>query len=192
MGWKSLKNEYRIDHHVQVREGRIAIGSGYVSDLIRVSFDGVVTWGSLGTSKDDDLARYYEEMTADLERLKRLVQQEDVFEVSLPVWTYEGAEIIEKRCEAYGWPNVTHDGLMMYENTFSADRNEVVKWAKRSAASLVKSYDRLMKEALERVEQVGGWLRQAQEDVSKLAHDWPEQPGTANGEPGTEHEHAEA
>ena len=52
---------------------------------------------------------------------------------SLPVYTYEGGEIIEHKCEAYGWPNLTDDGQVMYNNKFSSDRNEVVRWAKENA-----------------------------------------------------------
>jgi len=40
MGWKNLKEHFRIGHIVQCRDGVILIGSGYVSDLIKVSLDG--------------------------------------------------------------------------------------------------------------------------------------------------------
>lgn len=57
----------------------------------------------------------------------------DTFATSILVYTYKGARIIEKRCEEPGWPNVTHDGEMMYDNTFSTDKNTVVGWAKANA-----------------------------------------------------------
>lgn len=66
MAWKNIKDHYRIGHIVQIRNGLITIGSSFVHDLIRVTLDGKVSWGNLGASKNDDLARYYAEMTADL------------------------------------------------------------------------------------------------------------------------------
>ena len=133
MGWKSVKEHYRIGHYVTVdREKGICIGSPYVHDLIVIGFDGVVKKRPDRTH-NDDLCRYLREFDADRELLKQLILQEDKFEKSLPVWTYFGSRIVEKFCEEYGWPNVTHDGLMMYANTFSKERAVIVRAAYRNA-----------------------------------------------------------
>lgn len=168
MGFKSIKEHYRIGHIVQIREGRIAIGSPYVSDLIRVSFAGEVTWGSLGASKNDDLARYYAEMTADLGKLKFLIEQPDSFTAAIPVFTYDGAEIVEHKCEALGWPNVTHAGALMYENTFSPDRAKVVEWAKRNEDAGIESCQRRLRELAADVAKVEGWLADHRSNRAKL------------------------
>ena len=173
MAWKNIKDHYRIGHIVQIRDGLIGIGSSYVFDLIRVTFDGKVSWGNLGASSNDDLARYYAEMTADLGKVKELIDSPDTFTTSLPVWTYDESEIQEKQCEAYGYPNITHDGQLMYVNSFSAERDEVVKWAKRNAACSVKSYKRLVKEAEARLAETQQWLTEAQTHHAKLETDWP-------------------
>lgn len=173
MAWKNLKDHYRIGHIVQIRDGIIGIGSSYVFDLIRVTFDGKVSWGNMGESRNDDLARYYAEMTADLAKVKELIDTPDTFSASLPVWTYDESEIQEKQCEAYGWPNVTHDGQMMYQNTFSPDRDKVIEWAKRNAACGVKSYKRMVKEAEARLAQTQQWLTESQAHLAKLETDWP-------------------
>lgn len=133
MGWKSVKEHYRIEHAVAVYpEKGICIGSPYVHDLIVIGFDGVVKKRPDRTH-NDALSRYQSEFDADPEMLKRLVLQEDKFEKSLPVWTYEGSRIVEKFCDEYGWPNVTHDGLMMHDNTFSKDRAVIVRAAYQNA-----------------------------------------------------------
>lgn len=146
MSWKNVKEHYRIGHIVRVREGKICIGSPYVSNLIMVSFEGEVSWGSLGPAQNDDLARYHAEMTADIGKLRELIAAPDTFDRSLQVFTYEGGDILEKQCEALGWPNVTHDGCLQYENTFSADRDEVVGWAKRNAECGIKMFTERIKE----------------------------------------------
>ena len=133
MGWKSVKEHYQIGHYVTVdRDKGICIGSPYVHDLIVIGFDGVVKKPPARTH-NDELDRYLREFDADRELLKQLILQEDKFEKSLPVWTYFGSRIVEKFCEEYGWPNVTHDGLMMYDNTFSKYRAVIVRAAYANA-----------------------------------------------------------
>jgi len=40
MGWKNVKEHYRIGHSVQVTEQGVCIGSPYVHNLIVVGLDG--------------------------------------------------------------------------------------------------------------------------------------------------------
>ena len=132
MSWKNVRDHYRIGHTIQITESGICIGSPYIHDLIVVGLDGVVRKRADGRI-NEDLHRYLVEMDADPGKLRQLVLTPDVFGADVSVYTYEGGDIIEKRCETPGWPNVTHDGRLMYNNTFSTDKSEVVKWAKRNA-----------------------------------------------------------
>lgn len=160
MGWKLLKERYRIGHIVQIREGALCIGSPYIHDLIKI-VDGKPTWGNLGPSKNDDLARYFDEMSADINSLHRIIDEPDWFDVFTPVYTWDGGEIIEKLCEEHGWPNVTHDGQLMYENSFSTDRAKVVEWAKESARYSVEWRKERLEEALTDLVQRKVWLTEA-------------------------------
>lgn len=138
MGWKAVKDHYRIGHIVHVTEEGICIGSPYINNLIVIGLDGVLKKTDDGRN-NDDLRRYMQEMKADPEKLKELVLAEDKFNASIPVYTFEGATILEKQCETLGWPNVTHDGCLMYENTFSTNKKRVVLWAKENAQYSVSS-----------------------------------------------------
>lgn len=155
MGWKSVKDHYRIDHNVAVYpEKGICIGSPYIHDIIVIdAATGQITrrWGEPHRGL---IARYLMEMDADPAKLAELVAQPDTFERSIPVYTYEGAEIVECFCEELGWPNVTHDGRMMHENTFTADRDQVVKWAAREARCAVHAWADHRKEAQRRLDEV--------------------------------------
>lgn len=168
MGWKAFKEHYRIDHDVQIVPGKgLCIGSAYVHDIIVVGFDGVITrvWGS---RSGDKLARYQEEIAADPLMAKALIDQPDTFERSIPVFTYEGAEIIECACEELGWPNVTHDGRMMYENTFSPDRAEVVAWAISSARSSIEAWTQNVDERARSYSEARAHLTRRQDDLRTL------------------------
>jgi len=173
MGWKNVQEHYRIEHSVVVRAGKILIGSAYVPELLIVGLDGAVSWGQLGEGDNDDLNRYYAEMTADPKKLSELIEAPDTFEADITVYTYDGAEIIEKQCEAPEWPNCTHDGELMYENMFSADKAKVVAWAKRNAELGVK----FARDSIETVEQEHAelivHLANERADVAKLEADYP-------------------
>ena len=174
VGWKNVKDYYRITHIVQVWDGKITIGSPYVHDLIRVTLDGKVSWGNLGPSSNFDLARYYREMTADLAKLKKLIDTPDTFTADLPVYTYDGAEIIENKCEEYGWPSVTHDGMIMYNNSFYPDKLRIVAAAILDAEAGVKLMDEriesMRKELSEAEESLAGYRR----ILSTLRENYPE------------------
>lgn len=166
MGWKNVKEHYRIDHIVQVRDGIIYIGSSYIHDLITVTIDGQVK--QQRGSSNEDINRYLSEMDSDREKLLDLVNAPDAFSASLPVFTYDGGEIIEKQCEAYGWPNVTHDGMLMYENMFSADRNQVIEWAKRESELGVKFANQQIEELRKKITEAESWKAESIADLEKL------------------------
>ncbi|MDF2462005.1 MAG: hypothetical protein K0Q43_240 [Ramlibacter sp.] len=170
MGWKSVKDHYRIRHLVSVAPECICIGSGYIHDLIVIGPQGRITKRDEGRS-NEDLRRYQAEMDADPQLLARLVGQADVFARAITVYTFEDGRVLEKQCEELGWPNVTHDGCPMYENTFSADRAEVVKWALRDCELAVQ----FTKESIERGEaEVARWrerLAQHEADLQALRAD---------------------
>lgn len=174
MGWKAVKDHYPIGHLVQVRDGRICIGSGYVYDLLHIDSDGSVAWGKLGPSDNhSDLQRYFAEMTADVAKLRELIETPDAFARSLVVYTWDGGQIIEKRAEALGWPNCTHDGELMYENTFSTDKETVVGWAKRSAELGIEAAQGSLHEALNRVLQCRSSLARERFELAQLDADYP-------------------
>jgi hypothetical protein len=174
MGWKNVKEHYRIKHQVRASEAGICIGSPYISDILIINFDGVLT-KRYDDGSNDDILRYQSEMDADPALLKRLVQAEDVFAASIPVYTYADGCIVEKRCEVPGWPNVTNDGDMMYENMYSTDKAQVIEWAKRNAALVVRVGLRDVEQAEKALSDARSRLEKYKSDELKLeAHTRPE------------------
>jgi hypothetical protein len=137
MGWKSLKERFGITHIVQVVGKNLFIGSGYVHDLVTIDIlTGKVTENS--TFKRFLSETYPDLLKAPPEEIINLLEKQDTFTQSIAVYTYDGGNIIEKQCETPGWPNVTHDGFVMYDNTFSTNKEEVVLWAKRNTSLAIK------------------------------------------------------
>ena len=146
MGWKKLKEHYKIGHIVQVTSKGVCIGSPYIHDFIVIA-NGTPKWSNpRRVSSNDDLARYFAEMNSDLSKLQELIDAPDEFENSITVYSYDGATIIEKKCEKLGWPNITHDGEIMHDNLFSEDHDVTLKRALEYAQSGVKHFgDRVAK-----------------------------------------------
>lgn len=172
MGWKALKEHFGIGHVVQVRGDVVCIGSTCISDLITVGFDGKIKATKLGPPfNNDDLDRYYEAISSDPKGVSELLAQEDRFERSITVYTYEEDRILELRCESANfeeWPIVTHCGRMMYENTFSTDREQVVAWAIRNAEAGVEWARESVGEAEKKLVEKREWLAREERILESL------------------------
>ena len=173
MGWKNVKEHYRIGHQVQVTKKGICIGSPYIHDLIVIGTDGVVKKRYDGGGNNDDLHRYQREIDADPHKLRELVQSPDTFNDLKVVYTYDGGEIIEKQCEETGWPEVTCDGEMMYANTFSTEKEKVVSWAKRNADCGIKNFLEQINDAEKNLERLRTNLASEEANRRKLEDDYP-------------------
>lgn len=172
MGWKNIKEKFGIHHNVQVREKGICIGSDFVSDL--ASIDKVTGKVEENQTFAGFLRDNYPALQkAAPEELVWLIAAPDTFTASIPVFTYDGAEILEKMCEEPGYPNVTHDGCMMYENTFSTDKSKVVAWAKRNVACAVEQTQRRIAEVEKDLAGLRDSLAGYQADEAKLAATYP-------------------
>lgn len=128
----------------------------------------------------DFLASYYPELDqTSPAQLLELIQAEDKFSASIPVFTYRGADNIEKHCEVPGWPNVTHDGELMHENMFSTDRSQVVELAKTDAKTKVEMHKQVLDRLEADVARLRDKLEQAKADLATLEEDSATQAGTA-------------
>jgi len=171
MGYKLLKEHYRIGHSVCVTDKGICIGSPFIHDLIIVGLDGAIIKADDGRV-NEDLKRYMAEMKADPAKLREVVQAPDTFEASIPVYTYDGGNILEKLCEKPGWPNTTHDGEMMYENTYSTDKRKVVKWAKENAKAGIELAARRVQEIEADLAKMEALVKESEADLEKLEADY--------------------
>ena len=179
MGWKSVKEHYRIGHIVQVTDEGICIGSGYIHNLIVIGMDGRIKKADVNANAD--LQRYHAEMQADPATLRALVQAPDTFAESTPVFTYADGAVLEKTCECLGWPNVTHDGALMYENTFSPDLATTVARAKKDAALKLRYAEEAVADAELKLARWKDALAAAERDAAALARAYPQDddPGAA-------------
>ncbi len=181
MGWKNVKEHYGITHIVQVTDNGMCIGSAYVHDIIVIDANGAVTQPHNGIGQSGQFARWRAAMEGDKAALLRLIEDKDTFAISLPVFTYNGGDIIEEACEEYEWPNVTHAGHLMYENRFSADKSQVVTWAKRNAAAGVELMTDSIADAETRLNAMKTRRRTYQSNLAKLCAGYPDPADVTTG-----------
>lgn len=174
MGWKNIKEHYKIDHIVSVSDKYIYIGSQYVLGIIKIDTKyKTCKWGGSWSSSNSKLDRYYSEMNSDLNKLFELYDMPDTFEKSLPVYTYDGSDIIEEVCEVYGWPNVTHAGHVMWENTYSSSKKEVISWAKKNAKLGITLKEDKISELKNELSKYVERLNKEKKILAKLNKDYP-------------------
>lgn len=106
----------------------------------------------------------------------------DVFTSSIPVFTYQDGDILEKQCEFVGCPNATHDGCLMFFNTFSTDKQHVIDQAKNNTGISATFCRRDLLEAERGLHEKKMFLAKIEAELAKLNADYPD-PMPANSNP---------
>lgn len=176
MGWKSVKQAYGIKHIVKMVGDEIHIGSPYVGDLIRIDQSAKVVLNRV-FSRSGDLGRYIDDMERDPVELMRLIHAEDSFGDTITVYTWHDGRIIEKQCEEAGWPNVTTDGELMYENTFSTSPEATVERARADQDARVERTLEHLAEVEAKLDEAKARLARARDAVATLEASHPRPAG---------------
>lgn len=173
MGWKKLKTHFNIRHTVHVKEGKICIGSAYVNDIVTIDVQtAMVRFDPMFESfAKDNCANLLAATKADV---LALIQAPDEFERSIPVYEAHGCEIIQKLCEERGWPNVTHDGTLMYENQFFSSVKAAVEHAKIEFALSIKYANEGVDRAKAQLQQSKDYLNERQAALDALNAAYPQ------------------
>lgn len=172
MGWKNFKKHFGIEHNVQMTADGLCIGSSYVHNLAVVDV-------ATGAIRENQVFSRF--LTENYPTLKQATPQEildvlneqDTFTKSIPIYTYEDGKIIEKQCEVLGYPNVTHDGLMMYENTFSIDKQTIIDRAKEVMTCNIKHDLRNIQELEQKLASCKDQLAIDEADLLELETNYP-------------------
>lgn len=172
MGWKSLKEHFKIKHIVHVTADGVLIGSGYVSDIVTITPEtGTV---SVSRTFPSFLKESYPALlAAKPEEIRSLLSAADSFAADVTVFTYAGGKIIETLCEAPGWPNVTHDGCLMYDNRFSTSKEQVVRWARSNAKSGIALYQQAIDDTKRRLAEQEASLAECEAELAELDAAYP-------------------
>lgn len=146
MGWKNVKTHYGIRQFIHVQDGQILIsvmGPSNIIPVIRINSDGIASMVSEAWCSDY-LSHLFETLAREPDLLRTLIEKPDRFEHSIRVYTYQNDTIWSTECEQLGWPNVTHEGRLMYVHRYSPDREQVLQWATEEAKNRVADLEKEM------------------------------------------------
>ena len=138
--------EYIISDHGEY----IAVGSSYIHNLISVNKSTLKVKYALDTFNTGREAINHKPLEEIWDKLHELIESGKIHDIiegcddianPLPVYTVEDGQFIETTTDEYGWPNVTIDGKIMYENTHFKTKGEAVEWGIKSTINTLKWTD---------------------------------------------------
>ncbi len=176
---KSLLNN--TGYTVTNQKEYIAVGSPLCHDLIKVDKATLKITYALDTWKEGRnclLNKSNQELLFIWDKLSELIESgaihdiingDDEIENPLPVFTIdEDGALVKTFTDAYGYPNVTISGYMMYDNTFFKTKLEAIEWGIKDCGYGIKFYTERKEELLKEVQKVEDKIKKEQTALNKL------------------------
>jgi hypothetical protein len=149
----------------------IGIGSQYVHDIISIDKE-------TRKVKLSDIARSgarWPEWESCKEKLKWIMADPEFNEIvegndpecDIPVFFAEKGEIVQETTDVWGWPNVTHTGKLMYENTFFKTKEEAVEYGIEDAGRGFDLWMQKRQELIRDLDRVEGKIKEVIEERRK-------------------------
>ena len=144
------------DYIVQNCRTYLAIGSGYVHDLIAVDSQTLKVITSDIVQRNEpkfaEIIEAIEKLPRDV--LKEIMTLDDEIENPLPVFMWRDNQIQETQTEDYEWPNVDSKGFLLYENTTFKTEKECVRYARRNMALFLQWVEELTAANIEKSQKI--------------------------------------
>jgi hypothetical protein len=178
MGWKTVKEWLGVTGAVvHVQDGILSIGTPGIPVLVQVGKDGQVVRDPKAVGSASQLGRAIRKIGADKAGFMEALAAEDQFEVSTKVYTYnlETGKVEEHQSEKPGYPNVTHSGVLMYDDLFFSDPEQARLRGMEEEEELIERYQAEKEQAEKALEQAKALLKRAQAHLRDLKKGEPKQ-----------------
>ncbi|MBT0554284.1 hypothetical protein [Riemerella anatipestifer] len=168
MGIKKFKEHYDIKNLVYRTEEDIRIANPYTT-FITLKHDGEIIkkynidndyWAKL----QDTLITDYGNGT-----LKKILQEPDEYEGDLiPVYGFINDKLIETYCEKIGYPNLTIEGYIAFENVFFTDKSKAIHEKIEELRYMKQLYEEHKKKVLEKYKELRKKIIDNDNQIQKL------------------------
>ena len=134
---------------VHFRDNKVCIGSPLCSALLTVDAKTYEIKYALDTFHKGRASIRSQELEFIWDKLEELVKSgelksiidgNDSTEGMFPVYCCDDGEIIKKFADVFGWPNSTHDGTLMYNNTFFKTEREAIEYGIKDLTAAAEMY----------------------------------------------------
>lgn len=148
MGVQLIKENFSIGHIVHRIGDGIFIGSPYISQMLKFNLSGILIEGAVRLDRNEQLTGYVKAIRENAALFTELANKPDVIKHNIPVFHLAEDEmtLVKSHCEQEGWPNTTHEGVLMFENTFFTCPKNAIKHGIRNAEAGVSIFSRSMKQ----------------------------------------------
>ena len=128
-----LDTKYTVNNN----DDYIAVGSPLCHNLISVDKKTLKIKYALDTFNEGRKSIKHAELEFIWDRLqelidsgeiKNIIEGRDEIENPLPVFTVRDGKLVKSFTDQYGWPNITDDGYIMYENTHFKTEIEAINY----------------------------------------------------------------
>lgn len=145
--------------------------------LIQVGKDGQVVRDPRAVGSTSQLGKAIRQIGVDKDSFKQALAAQDEFESGINVYTYnsETGEVEEHEAEALGYPNVTYEGILMFDNVFFPDPEQARLRGMEEEEALIERYQAEKEQAEKALEQAKASLKRAQAHLRDLKKGEPKQ-----------------
>lgn len=171
---KELLNTTYIVHHTA---DNICIASAYVDDIISVNKKTFKIKYALDTFNEGkssisnpellNIWNKFEELIKD-DKLQDIIDGDDILENPLEIYYEEDGYIKTTYTDAYGYPNVTYDGILMYDSMYYKDKEECKQNAIKSCLDSINVYNDLIQNKINDIEQLTKRFKLVSTDLEQL------------------------
>lgn len=162
---------------VHFRDGKVCVGSPMCSELITVDSKTMKIKYALDTFREGRKSISSEELEFIWDtlmeliktgELKTIIENDDPIDGMFPVYCCEDGKIEKKYADVFGWPHSTHDGTLMYENTFFKTEREAIEDGIKDMIAAVEMETRHMAQKAEELHEAKQGLQKYTDYLNNL------------------------
>jgi hypothetical protein len=155
---------------------KICIGGIYCGDLISVNMKtfemkaaGHIEGGRAGL-RNGELVMIWDKLAELIQsgEIKGVVEGEDEMENPLTVYAVQNGELKECVTDEYGWPNVTDDGFLMYEDQYFRTKEAAVQRGIGDMECQIIDSRKLMDEYADRIKKHKVLIKESEKRMREL------------------------
>jgi hypothetical protein len=150
---KKILSDTKYDVHF--KDNSICIGSPMCSDLISLDIKTFKMRYAMDTFNEGPSSLKNRELIFISDKLEELIdngninkiiQGQDKLDSPIPVYKIHEGNLIETFTDCYGYPNITIDGILMYDNEYFKTKEEAIQNGIEDNEYLIGSYNSRVKE----------------------------------------------
>jgi hypothetical protein len=164
------------DYTIQQDGEKICIGGAYCNDLISVNMETLeiktashIDGGRAGL-RHDELVMIWDKLIELIKNgeIKDIIEGKDEIANPLAVYTVQDGELKECITDEYGWPNVTDDGFLMYENQYFRTKEAAIQRGIEDLECQIISSKELIDEYVDKLKKRKDLIKESEKRMREL------------------------